>query len=111
LPLPGSQNPFLRRRPTPEDNPDHRALPTFFGGDEVKFLGRHVRSHQTGMESGVEAGWEGERDECCFVEVGRRTRPTVCFANVESVDRIIYIFQRFNVERKTRTFSVFTQAA
>jgi len=32
--------------------------------------------------------------------------------NVESVDRIIYsIFQRFNLEWKTRTLSVFTQAA
>ena len=34
-----------------------------------------------------------------FVEVRRRTRPMVCFVNVESVDRIIYsIFQRFNPE-------------
>ena len=34
----------------------------------------------------------------------------VCFVNVESVDRIIYsIFQRFNLEWKTRTLSVFTQ--
>src|SRR5215472_12040367 len=32
--------------------------------------------------------------ERCFVEVRRRTRPMVCFVNVESVDRIIYsIFQ------------------
>jgi transposase-like protein len=37
--------------------------------------------------------------ERCFVEVRRRTRPTVCFVNVASVDRIIYsIFQRFNLE-------------
>jgi putative transposase len=50
--------------------------------------------------------------ERCFVEVRRRTRPMVCFVNVESVDRIIYsIFQRFNLEWKTRTLSVFTQAA
>jgi putative transposase len=36
--------------------------------------------------------------ERCFVEVRRRTRPMVCFVNVESVDRIIYsIFQRFNL--------------
>jgi putative transposase len=50
--------------------------------------------------------------ERCFVEVRRRTRPMVCFANVESVDRIIYsIFQRFNPQWKTRTLSVFTQAA
>lgn len=34
-----------------------------------------------------------------FVEVRRRTRPMVCFVNVQSVDRIIYsIFQRFNLE-------------
>ncbi len=50
--------------------------------------------------------------ERCFVEVRRRTRPMVCFVNVESVDRIIYsIFQRFNLEWKTRTLRVFTQAA
>ena len=50
--------------------------------------------------------------ERCFVEVRRRTRPMVCFVNVESVDRIIYsIFQRFNLEWKTRTLSIFTQAA
>jgi putative transposase len=50
--------------------------------------------------------------ERCFVEVRRRTRPMVCFVNVQSVDRIIYsIFQRFNLEWKTRTLKVFTQAA
>jgi putative transposase len=49
--------------------------------------------------------------ERCFVEVRRRTRPMVCFVNVESVDRIIYsIFQRFNLEWKTRTLNLFTQA-
>ena len=50
--------------------------------------------------------------ERCFVEVRRRTRPMVCFVNVESVDRIIYsIFHRFNLEWKTRTLNLFTQAA
>jgi putative transposase len=50
--------------------------------------------------------------ERCFVEVRRRTRPMVCFVNIQSVDRIIYsIFQRFNLEWKNRTLSVFTQAA
>ena len=50
--------------------------------------------------------------ERCFVEVRRRTRPMVCFVNVHSVDRIIYsIFQRFNLEWKTRTLRAFTQAA
>jgi len=50
--------------------------------------------------------------EGCFLEVRRRTRPMVCFVNVESVDRIIYsIFQRFNLEWKTRTLNLFTQAA
>ena len=35
-----------------------------------------------------------------------------CFVNVESVDRIIYsIFPRFDLEWKTRTRSLFTQAA
>jgi len=48
----------------------------------------------------------------CFVEVRRRTRPMVCFVNVQSVDRIIYsIFQRFNLDWKNRTLRVFTQAA
>lgn len=50
--------------------------------------------------------------ERCFVEVRRRTRPMVCFVNVKSVDRIIYsIFHRFNLQWKTRTLAVFTQAA
>ena len=50
--------------------------------------------------------------ERCFVEVRRRTRPMVCFVNVESVDRIIYsVFQRFNLEWKNRTLNLFTQAA
>ena len=50
--------------------------------------------------------------ERCFGEMRRRTRPMVCFANVESVEHIIYsIFQRFNLEWKFRTFNLFTQAA
>jgi len=50
--------------------------------------------------------------ERCFVEVRRRTRPMVCFVNVQSVDRIIYsIFHRFNLEWRNRTLQVFTQAA
>ena len=50
--------------------------------------------------------------EGSFLEVRRRTRPMVCFVNVKSVDRIIYsIFNRFNLEWKTRTLEVFTQAA
>ncbi len=50
--------------------------------------------------------------ERCFVEVRRPTRPMVCFVNVQSVDRIIFsIFQRFNLEWKTRTLNLFTQAA
>ena len=50
--------------------------------------------------------------ERCFVEVRRRTRPMVCFVNVASVDRILYsIFHRFNLEWKTRTLNLFTQAA
>jgi len=50
--------------------------------------------------------------ERCFVEVRRRTRPMVCFVNVQSVDRIIYsIFQRFNLEWKNHTLKIFTQAA
>jgi transposase-like protein len=50
--------------------------------------------------------------ERVFVEVRRRTRPMVCFVNVESVDRIIYsIFHRFNLEWRNRTLQVFTQAA
>ena len=38
------------------------------------------------------------------MEVRRRTRPMVCFVNVERVERIIYsIFHGFNLEWKTRT--------
>lgn len=41
-----------------------------------------------------------------------RTRPMVCFVNVESVDRIIFsIFNRFNEDWKNRILRVFTQAA
>lgn len=50
--------------------------------------------------------------ERCFVEVRRRTRPMVCFVNVQSVERIIYsIFNRFNLEWSQRTLRQFTQAA
>ena len=35
--------------------------------------------------------------ERCFVEVRRRTRPMVCFVNVESVDRIIYSIPRDSI--------------
>ena len=50
--------------------------------------------------------------ERCFVEVRRRTRPMVCFVNVESVDRIIFsIFNRFNEDWQNRILRVFTQAA
>jgi putative transposase len=50
--------------------------------------------------------------ERCFVEVRRRTRPMVCFVNVESVDRIIFsIFNRFNEHWRNRILHVFTQAA
>ena len=52
--------------------------------------------------------------ERCFVEVRRRTRPMVCFVNVESVDRIIYaIFNGLNekYQWKNRTLRIFTQAA
>ena len=50
--------------------------------------------------------------ERCFVEVRRRTRPMVCFVNVQSVERIIFsIFNRFNLEWHQRTLRDFTQAA
>lgn len=50
--------------------------------------------------------------ERCFVEVRRRTRPMVCFVNVQSVERIIFsIFNRFNLEWTQRTLRQFTQAA
>jgi len=51
--------------------------------------------------------------ERCFVEVRRRTRPMVCFVNVQSVDRIIFsIFNRFNLDwGGRRTLRTFTQAA
>jgi putative transposase len=50
--------------------------------------------------------------ERCFVEVRRRTRPMVCFVNVQSVDRIIFsIFNRFNQDWRNHILQVFTQAA
>jgi putative transposase len=50
--------------------------------------------------------------ERCFVEVRRRTRPMVCFVNVDSVDRIIFsIFNRFNEDWRDRILRAFTQAA
>ena len=50
--------------------------------------------------------------ERCFVEVRRRTRPMVCFANVQSVDRIVFsIFSRTNPHWKNRTLQLFTHAA
>lgn len=50
--------------------------------------------------------------ERCFVEVRRRTRPMVCFVNVESVDRILYaIFNGLNDQWRNRTLRIFTQAA
>jgi len=50
--------------------------------------------------------------ERCFVEVRRRTRPMVCFVNVQSMERIIYsIFNRFNLEWRQHTLRQFTQAA
>jgi putative transposase len=50
--------------------------------------------------------------ERCFVEVRRRTRPMVCFVNVQSVERIIFsIFNRFNLEWRQRPLRQFTQVA
>lgn len=50
--------------------------------------------------------------ERCFVEVRRRTRPMVCFVNVQSVERIIFsIFNRFNLEWRQRTLRQFTHVA
>jgi hypothetical protein len=47
--------------------------------------------------------------ERCFVEVRRRTRPMVCFVNVQSVDGITFpFFCRFNGDWKDRTLQVFT---
>ena len=50
--------------------------------------------------------------ERCFVEVRRRTRPMVCFVNVQSVERMIFsIFNRCNVQWRPGTLRQFTQAA
>ena len=50
--------------------------------------------------------------ERCFVEVRRRTRPMVCFVNVQSVERIIFsIFNRFNLEWRQHILRQFTQVA
>lgn len=43
---------------------------------------------------------------------GEALLPFVCFVNVQRLNRVIYfIFQRFNLEWKTRTLSVFPRAA
>ena len=48
----------------------------------------------------------------CFGGVPRRTRPMVCFVNVQSVDRILYaIFQQYSPQWKNHTLLLFTQAA
>ena len=55
---------------------------------------------------------QGGTIERCFVEVRRRTRPMVCFVNVQSVDRIVFsIFNRMSPQWKNRTLPLFTQAA
>jgi transposase-like protein len=46
------------------------------------------------------------------VEVRRRTRPMLCFVNVDSVDRVIYaIFNGLNNQWHNRALRIFTQAA
>jgi transposase-like protein len=53
----------------------------------------------------------------CFARpLWRKLRTTIvnehCFVNMESVDRIVYaILNRFNQQRKNRTFRLFIQAA
>ncbi len=106
----------------------HRAHPRaefFAGGAEALSAAgrRSVAADPRGVFAGnvdrarrKSRGHDHERNgyviERCFVEVRRRTRPMVCFVNVESVDRIIYsIFQRFNLEWRTRTLNLFIQAA
>ena len=50
--------------------------------------------------------------ERCFVEVRRRTRPMVCFVNVQSVARIIFsIVNRFNLDWRQHALRQITQAA
>ena len=57
-------------------------------------------------------GYRGYLRKWIIPRWGGHTRPIVCFVNVQSVDCIIYsIFQKFNFEWRTRTLSVFTQAA
>ena len=50
--------------------------------------------------------------ERCFVEVRRRTRPMVCFVNVQSVERMIFsIVNRFNLEWRQNHTLRLTQVA
>jgi transposase-like protein len=50
--------------------------------------------------------------ERCFVKVRRRTRPMVCFVNVQSVDRILYsIVHRLNLQWAQHPLRALTQAA
>jgi hypothetical protein len=118
------QKPFLERRPTPDgaNNPDLRVFPTLSDGNEGEFLGGsrrgdysngyyehdfvtrfgtlQLRVARTRGKSALPRAFPAEH------------RPMVCFVNVESGDRIICsIFQRFNLEWKSRTLKLFTQAA
>src|SRR6266446_8625825 len=51
--------PILERRLTPdgEDNPNHGALPTFFGRDERKFVERCGWRDQAGLETAAGSGF------------------------------------------------------
>jgi hypothetical protein len=64
------------------------------------------------FQYGFRKNWTNPRT---FSPISQQTNlygPMVCFVKVQSVDRIIYsIFQRFNLEWKTRTLKLFTQAA
>jgi hypothetical protein len=74
--------------------------------DEVKARAQATYLAESRAQGVAQTAAPPTSSSSCFVEVRRRTRPMVCSVNVESVDRIIYsIFQRFNLEWKTRTLN------
>ena len=108
---------YLARRPSPGPGGGARFLPALAQG-----VSPHGAATARGFAGAavllpfspalVAQAAHHQHHRTLFCEPRRRTRPTVCFVNVQSVDRIIYsIFQRFNLEWKNRTLRVFTQAA
>ncbi len=71
-----SEKPILERRLTPdgEDNPNHRALPTFFSGDEESFWGDVYGETKQAWKRLLEADSLRQRDRYAVRESYQRRR-------------------------------------